>query len=93
MSLSTEFQPPVVNEQTEVSVGSRNGPVRIESKSKKLLTVTKSDVEPGGSSGPLETRLEDVGLLGLGDGSGVDHGQRGEDGDDGDLGESEHCVM
>lgn len=56
-------------------------------------TVTKSDVEPGGSSGPLETRLEDVGLLSLGDGSGVDHGQRGEDGDDGDLGESEHCVM
>lgn len=58
----------------------------------ELLTVTKSDVEPGGSSGTLETSLEDVGVLGFGNGSGVDHGQRGEDGDDGDLGKSEHFV-
>jgi hypothetical protein len=58
----------------------------------QLLTVTESDVEPGGTSGTLETSLEDVGLFTLGDGGSVDHGQRGEDGDNGDLGESEHCI-
>ena len=32
-------------------------------------------------------------VLGLSDGSGVYHGQRGDDGDDGSLGESEHFIL
>jgi len=58
-----------------------------------VLTVTQADVEPGHSAGSLQTSLKDVNVLGLGDGSGVDHGQRGNDGDDGSLGESEHFVL
>lgn len=55
--------------------------------------VAQADVEPGHSAGSLQTSLKDVSVLGLGNGSGVDHGQRGNDGDDSSLGESEHFVL
>ena len=57
------------------------------------LTVAQADIEPGHSAGSLQTSLKNVNVLGLSDGSGVYHGQRGDDGDDGSLGESEHFIL
>lgn len=54
------------------------------------LTVTKTNVEPSGASSPGQPGFEVVGVLSVGDGSGVDQSQGGKDGDKGSLGESKH---